>query len=120
MTFTINGTDITPYIAPDGIKWQRSDVEGPNAGRAISGSLIRDRVAIKYRADITCPTLSAAAASVLLALLEPVWITVVTDTNPFTGSSLKTYTMYSNNISAVRKTAWTPLVSGITFPLIQK
>ena len=32
MVFKINGTDITPYIAAGGLKWQRQDIDGPNAG----------------------------------------------------------------------------------------
>ena len=50
----IDGTDITPYIKYQGVKWTRNDIDGPNAGRTLSGLMVRDRVATKIRLDITC------------------------------------------------------------------
>ena len=32
MVFEINGVDILPYVAYDGLKYKRSDLDGPNAG----------------------------------------------------------------------------------------
>ena len=34
---TIDGTDITDFIASGGVQWKRNDIDGPNAGRALSG-----------------------------------------------------------------------------------
>jgi hypothetical protein len=85
--------------------------------------MIRDRVATKYRADITCKPLSATASATLLALLAPQWVTVVTDSNPFTGNTSTTYTMYANNIStnvATKLADGTFIWGGLTFPLIQQ
>lgn len=45
--------DITQYIAINGFKNSRNDVEGPAAGRNISGTMLRDRIAIKTRIDLT-------------------------------------------------------------------
>lgn len=36
MVCKIDGEDILPYIAYGGFKWQRSDVEGPGAGRDLT------------------------------------------------------------------------------------
>lgn len=128
MTFKIfNGTtwvDITPYIALGGLKWQRADVDGANTGRTQAGNMVRDRVAIKYRFDITCRPLRAAELATVLQLIEPVFV-YVQYTDPTT-NTVKSAEFYSNNIPASYAFAkkhgatteewW----QGVTFPLIQK
>lgn len=121
MTFQINGVDITSYVAPSGIKWTRADVDGPNAGRRLDGILVRDRVAIKYKADVTCKPLTLAQAAVVLGLIEDEWV-FVTATNPFKGT-VNTYTMYSNNIPAafaITGQDGNEYWDGIAFPLIEQ
>ena len=59
MTLTVAGIDMIPYIAYGGLQWQRADVDGEAAGRALNGDMIRDRVAVKIRWDITCRPLRA-------------------------------------------------------------
>lgn len=49
MVLTVNGIDMIPFIAKQGIKWLRNDVEGPNGGRSQNAYMIRDRIAIKIR-----------------------------------------------------------------------
>ena len=93
----INGTDITDYIAYGGVKWSRNDIDGPNAGRSMSGLMIRDRVATKIRLDITCRPLKDSELSVLLNLLLPEFISVTYE-DPMYGTVTKT--MYANNNSA--------------------
>lgn len=119
MVLTINGTDILPYVAEDGIEWQRNDLDGPNAGRSLSGLLIRDRVAIKATLKITCRPLTGAQLATVLSLIEPEWVTVVY-TDPTTNAAA-TKTMYSNNVPATLHNSngtvdtWT----GLSFPLIE-
>lgn len=120
MTFTIDGVDITPYIAFGGLSLTRSDVDGPNAGRQINGDLIRDRVATKIRWDVTCRPLTGAECSIVLQSVQPEYVQL-TYSDPVT-NTVKTGTFYSNNIPAtfyMEKNGvmrWT----GITFPLVQK
>ena len=120
MVFQVNGTDITPYIANQGLKWSRNDIDGPNAGRALDGTMYRDRVAIKYRWDVTCKPLLQSEMNTILSLVQPEYINV-TFTDPVTGTT-KTVECYSNNIPAQYliykdgKEYW----SGITFPLIER
>ena len=90
----INGTDITDYIAHQGVKWSRNDIDGVNAGRSISGLMIRDRVATKIRLDITCRPLKNDELRTLLNLLLPEFVTVTYD-DPMYGVVSKT--MYANN-----------------------
>ena len=120
MVFTIDGVSILPYVASDGLKYTRSDLDGENAGRTMDGVMHRDRIASKVRWDVTCKLLSAPELAVVLALIEPEFVEV-TFTNPATGQPV-TKTMYSNNIPTTLafanqgETWWTSL----TFPLIER
>ena len=88
MTLTVNGTDLTPYIALGGVQWQRADVDGPNATRSIDDAfLTRDRIAIKYRLDITCRPLTLEEASLVLSSILPEYVTV-TYTDPMEGGDV--------------------------------
>jgi len=121
VTFKINGVDITPFIAARGVKWTRADVDGPNAGRRVDGTLVRDRAAIKYRVDVTCRPLTLQEAALVLGLIEDEWV-FATATNPFKGA-VQTYTMYANNIPvafAVRDKDGNEYWDGISFPLIEQ
>lgn len=117
---SINGTDITNLIAEGGIKWTRNDLDGPNAGRTLSGLMIRDRVAVKIKLQITCRDLSGTELTGLLNLIYPVFVSVTYD-DPLFGTVTKT--MYSNNNAATlrnidtnEKRVW----SDISFPLIER
>lgn len=130
---SIDGTDITKYIAYQGVQWKRNDVDGPNAGRTLSGLMIRDRVSTKIRMDITCRPLYSDELRELLNLLMPEFITVTYD-DPMEGVVSKI--MYSNNNGAqfmihklpkipeylqdypdpVEKEMW----HSVTFPLIER
>lgn len=116
----IDGTDITPYIKYQGVKWTRSDIDGPNAGRTLSGLMVRDRVATKIRLDITCRPITSDQLRILLNLIYPEFVTVTYD-DPMLG--VVTKTMYSNNNSSefllLRKSGvewW----HNISFPLVER
>lgn len=121
MTLTVNGVDMLPYVAYNGLKWQRADVDGPNAGRGMDATVIRDRVATKIRLDVTCRPLYLAEASTVLSAIKPEFVSV-TYTDPEAGGNV-TKTMYSNNIPAqflMRDRQGREMWSGITFPLIEQ
>ena len=116
----INGTDITDYIAENGIKWSRNDIDGPNAGRTMSGLMIRDRVATKIRLDITCRELNETELNELMLVLYPEFVTVQYR-DPLQGNVSKT--MYSNDNSATMNkvdTAGVRQWGTISFPLIER
>lgn len=120
MTFSIGGTDITPYIAFGGLKWSRNDVDGPNAGRMQNGEMERDRVATKYRWDVTCRPLTAAEQATILALIEPEYINL-TYLDP-KDNTVKTARYYSNNFPStymIRRSNGEEWWNGLTFPLIE-
>ena len=77
MTLTINGIDITDYIAYNGLKWQRNDVDDPDTGRDMSGTMHRGRVATKIRLDITCRPLFTNEIRTILNLIYPEYVEVM-------------------------------------------
>lgn len=117
-------TDLVPYLAAEGLKWSRNDIDSSDAGRDQTGKMHRARVAIKVRLDGTCRPLLSTELSTLLTALQPEWLDVqYTDprTNTVKGGVNNPVMMYSNNIPAGflfkrgSKEYWT----GVTFPLIQ-
>ena len=118
--FTINGVSLLNYLAEDGIKWTRFDVEAPDTGRTLDGVMHRGRVASKVRLDITCCPLKSSEAMTVLNAIKPEFITV-RYIDPQDGSV--TRTMYSNNIPTICATVnpdGTAIWKGLTFPLIER
>ncbi len=111
--------DITDYIAFGGYKWERYDIEDPDAGRTLDGLMHRGRVATKIRADINCRPLRLSELQTVLALIMPETISVRLTDAPASGSVTKT--MYSNNhpASYCIKKGNVEWWNGITFPLIE-
>lgn len=121
MVLKIDGTDLIPYVAHGGFKWQRSDVDGTDAGRDLAGDLHRNRVATKRRLDITCRPLTNAEIKIVLTLIMPEWVTVEYY-DPQAGAVVSKR-MYSNNNPASYLFAQpdgTEVWGGVTFPLIEK
>ena len=120
MIVEINNVDIVPYIAFQGLKWQRSDVDASDAGRTMDALMHRVRVGTKIRLDVTCRPLTTEEASTVLKLIYPVFVTV-RYTDPMEGTEV-TKTMYSNNnpASFLMKKDGKEYWSGITFPLIER
>lgn len=117
----IDSTDITELIAYQGVQWKRNDIDGPNAGRTLSGLMIRDRVATKIRLDITCRILNREEVRTLLNLLMPEFVSVTYD-DPMDG--VVTRTMYANNNEAKFLRSLDndsdELWDNVTFPLVER
>lgn len=120
MELKIDGVDILPYVEHQGIKWQRNDLDSPDAGRTLDGMMQRGRVASKIRLDITCRPLRSEEAKIVLNAIYPQYVTVEY-LDPMYG--LVSKTMYANNNPAIHMliqpdgTEWW---NGITFPLIER
>ena len=120
MVLKINGTNIVPYIAYGGVKWQRNDIDGPDAGRTMDGVMHRERVGTKIRLDITCKPLLSNELMTVLNLIYPEYVSVEYD-DPMYGRVTKQ--MYSNNNPAsylIKKPNGREYWSGITFPLVER
>ena len=118
--FTVNGVNLLNYIAEDGIRWTRFDVEAPDTGRTLDGVMHRGRVASKVRLDITCRPLKTSEAMAVPRAIIPEYVTV-RYIDPQDGSV--TRTMYSNNIPTICATVnpdGTAIWKGLTFPLIER
>lgn len=120
MYLTVDGVDMIPFIAYQGLKWSRNDIDCQNSGRTLDGSMVRGRVATKIRLDITCRPLTATELSTVLNAIYPEYVTVTYD-DPMQGRVVKT--MYSNNNPAsycLLKPDGTEWWNEISFPLIEK
>lgn len=94
----INGAwvDITDYIAFGGITYTRNDVDGPNAGRGLDGTMIRDRVATKGKWEISLiGTIDREKAYAIMELVYPETFYIRTD---MPSGIIKQHYVYSNNI----------------------
>lgn len=122
MTLTVNGVDITPYLAYRGLKWQRADIDSADATRTLDGSLLRGRIATKIRLDITCRPLKANELAIILNAIQPEFVTVVYSDPMMGGLVNRTVTMYSNNnpASYLMQKGNIEYWDGVTFPLIEK
>ena len=125
ITFTITysgGTlDMTPFIAYGGLKWQRADVDGPEAGRNLAGDMVRDRRATKIRWDVTCRPLTQTELARVLTAIADEFVTL-TYSNPVT-NTVTSAQFYANNfpvqLAHIMRNGveyWT----GLTFPLVEK
>lgn len=120
MTFTINNIDMTPYVAYGGFKWQRYDIDAPDAGRSMDGLMHRGRVSTKIKLEITCRPLKSDELSIVLNAILPEYVQV-TYSDPMYGTITKT--MYSNNNPAsylIKKPSGIEYWSSITFPLVER
>ena len=118
--FTVNNTNLLPFIQEDGLRWTRFDVEAPDTGRTLDGRMHRGRVAVKIRLDVTCRPLTSTEAAVVLGAIAPEFVTVQYE-DPMFGSVTKT--MYSNNIPTICATVYedgSALWQGLEFPLIER
>lgn len=119
MVLTVNGVDMVPYIAYQGLKWTRNDIDSPNSGRTLDGFMHRGRVATKIRLDVTCRPLKAAELSTVLNAIYPEYVSVTYD-DPMQGRVTKE--MYSNNNPAsycLLRPDGTEWWNDISFPLIE-
>ena len=120
MVFKIGNLDIVPYIAYQGLKWSRNDIDAQNSGRALDGTMYRDRVTTKARWDVTLRPVTSAELSKILTAIQPEYVTV-TATDPISNKST-TKTYYSNNIPAQYLMIKNGIEywQGVTFPLIER
>lgn len=112
--------DITPWIAWQGLTFSRNDVDGPNAGRDMTGYMHRGRVASKEKMNIQTVQLTRAQSSRLQTLLFPETIQVRVTPYPRTNAQQVLY-MYSNNVKTtyvIHRENGEDLQS-LAFPLIE-
>ena len=112
--------DITPWIAWQGLTFSRNDVDSPDAGRTMSGLMMRGRVASKEKMEVKTVQLTKAQSSRLQTLLFPESIQVRVTPYPRTNSA-HVMKMYSNNVKTtyvIHRENGEDLQS-LSFPLIE-
>ena len=112
--------DITPWIAWQGLTFSRNDVDAPNAGRDMAGTMHRGRVASKEKMNINTVQLTRAQSAKLQTLLYPETISVRVTPYPRTNTAY-IMSMYSNNVKTtyvIHRENGEDLQS-LSFPLIE-
>ena len=112
--------DITPWIAWQGLTFSRNDVDAPDVGRTMDGTMHRGRVASKEKMEVKTVQLTRAQSSRLQTLLFPESIQVRVTPYPRTNSA-HVMKMYSNNVKTtyvIRRENGEDLQS-LSFPLIE-
>lgn len=112
--------DITPWIAWQGLTFSRNDVDAPDAGRTMDGTMHRGRVASKEKMEVKTVQLTRAQSSRLQTLLFPESIQVRVTPYPRTNSA-HVMKMYSNNVKTtyvIHRQNGEDLQS-LSFPLIE-
>ena len=117
-----NGTwvDITDYIKFEGADFGRHDVEAPDAGRNLSGDMIRARVAIKQRVDLQTVPLDNVQTAALHTYILPPTVRFRISPYPSTNAPM-IMTMYSNEVKThylMHRSDGTDIYT-ITFPLVE-
>ena len=113
--------DIVPYVANQGLKWTRNDIDAANSGRDTQDGLMhRHRVAQKSRFDLSLRPLTLTELTMILGWVQPEFF-LVKVTDLISGSS-SIKTMYSNNIPAtfILQRGDTQYYSGVAIPLIEQ
>ena len=120
MEFLIDGVDFASYLTAGGLRWQRNDLDGANAGRTLDGRMHRDRVATKSKLTVQLRPLTDGELGRVLRAIAPQYVTV---TYPDPQAGRRTAVFYSNNAAAEATVACadgTLLWTNIQFPLIER
>ena len=115
---TIGNLDITSWIASDGFKWERNDIDASDSGRDMNGTMRRRIIARKDKLQITCRSISSSQLEDLYDAISPATVSV-TYTVP--GNNSRTATFYNSKKSAgvVQEIAGATIYSGSSFDLIE-
>lgn len=119
-SLSIGGTDITNYIAASGFQWERNDIDAPNSGRDMSGTMRRAIIATKDKIEVTCRRLTTSELNTLTSLLAPAVVNV-SFYCPGDAAVRSNVEFYSSKINSgvVMSYDNTILLDGIKFSLIE-
>ena len=119
--FTIDGTNLAPYVKMDeGMKPSKYVVNGPNAGRTLSGTAILDVITEKHRVDIVCRDLTSAESQLVLSCLSsgPMTVTYEDPEDGMITCSMY-YSSWSAGVKSVRPNTRQTVWSGVSFSLVE-
>lgn len=115
---TIGSLNITSWIADSGFKWERNDIDAPDSGRDMNGTMRRKIIASKDKMQITCRSITSTQ---LTQLFNALTNTTVSVTYTVPGGSSRTSTFYNSKKSAgvVQDIGNAILYDGVSFDLIE-
>lgn len=115
---TIGSLNITSWIADSGFKWERNDIDAPDSGRDMNGTMRRKIIARKDKMQITCRSITSAQ---LQQLFNAITNTTVSVTYTVPGSGSRTSTFYNSKKSAgvVQDIGSEIIYDGVSFDLIE-
>ena len=77
--FKVNGHDYTKYLAEEGLKPSRNDLDADGSGRnLLDGLMVRSRIASKKKWTVTFNRLSESVAAQLLTDMWPQYVSITT------------------------------------------
>ena len=122
MTFIVNGVDLVPYIAYNGLEYQLSDIDDPETGRTMDGTMRRGKITdkdkwkLKFRVNLT-----TAEMSIIINAVTHEYVTVQY-LSPRT-ATIVTKTMYVGDRTAahcIERDNGTILWKDLSFSLIER
>ena len=117
-TLTIGGTDYSGYVATDGFAWERNDIDAPNSGRDMNGTMRRRVIARKDKLQVTCRSLTPTELSRLINSLN-VAEASVTYTVPGQGNRTGTFYNSQRTAGIVQDLGQVMTYSNVKFDLIE-
>lgn len=116
--FRLGNTDFSSYVATDGFKWERNDVDAPNSGRDMQGKMHRKVVTRKDKMTITCRSLTPSELAALTNALSSGTVSV-TYTVPGIGSRTASFYNPKKTAGIIQDLGSIMTYSGVTFDLIE-
>ena len=122
MTFIVNSVNLVPYIAFQGLEYQLSDIDDPDTGRMMDGTMRRGKIAdkdkwkLKFRANLTTQEISTILSAVTHQYVTVQYMSPRTAT-------LVTKTMYVGDRTAahcIEREDGTLLWKDLSFSLIER
>ena len=124
MSFAINGVRLDgvllPQIAHKGATFSVQDIDSAETGRNQSGDMIRERVAVKIKWQLTFPPLSRAMMSALLnAMSEPEFDFTYPDPFKASGTTTKRFYVGDRTVPVYSTAKGLPLWENVSFSVVE-
>lgn len=122
MTFNVGGANIVPFIALGGLSYQLSDIDDPETGRMMDGTMRRGKITDKEKWKIKCRSdLTTAEMATIIPLISHQYVTCQY-LSP-RSNTIVTKTMYVGDRTAahyVERADGTILWKDLSFSLIER
>lgn len=120
MQFLINGVNIAPYVGFNGLEYQLSDVDSPNAGRNMAGEMERGKITEKEKWSLKFVPLTTSQIAAILSAVSDEYVEV-SFLSPRHGSTV-TKQMYVGDRSAAHmfERGGTVYWKDLSFSLIER